>query len=490
MPTRIWEFALGGALSILIARTSEEPVSPENERMRVSRGCSPGWRHSLALAFVVMTYDRATPYPGIAAAVPALAASALHLGGTCRPRSAITRALSPAPLRWLGRLSYAWYLWHWPLVGLGAVLWPDIGVGGRLALSVAALALAWTTHHLIEQPAREGRFSRLPASWLAPLALLASVSVALVAHGALRIAERQVARPEQQRLADAREDHMQHQCWATGADAPAGACEFGDTRSAVTIALLGDSHAEHWLGALDRAGREHGWKIVVMVKGGCPVADLPELPHARLKRPYDDCTRFREAMMRRILAMRPSAVILSSWDHYVSPDGSSADWQVTPAMWLEGLHRTYARLTDEGLRVAVIRGTPRTWFNVPACLSRMAARLPFAGDCSYDLGRSLNGAASTAQIEAARGLPIRFVDMNDQICATTPCDVVRGGLVVFTDDNHLTASFSRSLAPVLGQRLAVALGWESDAARALVAGGSLSSRAAAILSASPDRRLR
>jgi hypothetical protein len=52
---------------------------------------------------------------------------------------------------------------------------------------------------------------------------------------------------------------------------------------------------------------------------------------------------------------------------------------------------------------------------------------------------------------------VRFVDMNDQICATPRCGVVRSGVVVFTDDNHLTASFSRSVAPVLGPRVAQAV---------------------------------
>jgi hypothetical protein len=47
--------------------------------------------------------------------------------------------------------------------------------------------------------------------------------------------------------------------------------------------------------------------------------------------------------------------------------------------------------------------------------------------------------------------------MNDQICDTPRCGVVRNGAIVFTDDNHLTASFSRSIAPVLGQRIARAM---------------------------------
>jgi hypothetical protein len=56
-----------------------------------------------------------------------------------------------------------------------------------------------------------------------------------------------------------------------------------------------------------------------------------------------------------------------------------------------------------------------------------------------------------------RELPVRIVDMNDQLCSTPRCAVVRIGVVVFTDDNHLTASFSRSVAQVVGERIAKAM---------------------------------
>jgi hypothetical protein len=35
--------------------------------------------------------------------------------------------------------------------------------------------------------------------------------------------------------------------------------------------------------------------------------------------------------------------------------------------------------------------------------------------------------------------------------------VTRGKTIIFTDDNHLTASFSKSMAPVLGSRLEAAM---------------------------------
>ncbi|MDQ2667804.1 MAG: acyltransferase [Gemmatimonadota bacterium] len=447
LSTRIWEFALGALVAILLG---------DDETLGAAAGTGLQFAGLVAIGCGVVAYDRATPYPGIAALAPALGAVALLVGGARAPEGIVTRALSARWLQWLGRMSYAWYLWHWPLVGVGGTLDPRLGVAGKLAWSAAALVLAWVTYHAIERPARDGRL-RIPTHWLPLASLGASAVVALVAQGALRVAERDVARPDQRAFAAAREDHMTHDCWATTVDEPKGACEFGDINSSTTIALLGDSHAEHWLGGLDRAGRANGWKIVAMVKGGCPVADMPTYMHLRLKRYYTECTRYREAMVQRIIAQRPSAIILSSWDHYIPADGVDADWQVTPEMWRTGLRRTYERLVATGIPVVVIRGTPRTWFDVPACLSRRAASLPMAGECTYERSRSLSPVALRAQNDAARGLPIRFVDMNDAICSTPRCSVVRNGVVVFTDDNHLTASFSKSVARLLGQRVAQAM---------------------------------
>lgn len=82
----------------------------------------------------------------------------------------------------------------------------------------------------------------------------------------------------------------------------------------------------------------------------------------------------------------------------------------------------------------------------------------FAGPCEYDLASSLIPEAVAAQNAAARGLGVRFVDMNDQVCWSTPCQVARNGVVVFTDDNHLTVNFSRSVAGIFGQRVANAAG--------------------------------
>jgi len=397
MPTRIWEFGLGAVVALRITALPESSARA-------------GWGIAqvvglLAIGIPALTYDRVTPYPGVAAVWPALGAAALVVTGAVATGSAVSRALAARPLRWLGRLSYGWYLWHWPLVGIGAVVNPHIGIVGKLLWSALALALAWLTYEYLERGARDGALARIPEHWVMPTALVASCALALVSSLALGAATRTMWTEPQRRFALARVDRMDHDCWATTIDEPRGACEFGDTRSTTVIALLGDSHAEHWLGALDRVGRERGWKIVAMVKGGCPVADVPKLVNARFKRFYHECTRYREAMLQRIVAMRPAAVILSSWDHYVPSNGTGEDWQVTPQMWYAGLRRTYVRLTRAGITTVAIRGTPRAWQDVPACLSRRAARVPFARACEYDRAASLAPEAVQAQTNAAAGLP-------------------------------------------------------------------------------------
>lgn len=448
MPTRVWEFALGGTLALVMnSRTANG----------LKRWIWLQFAALVAIAFAVITYDRSTPYPGFAALVPALATIALLVGGQYAPTSWISRVLSAAPFRWLGALSYAWYLWHWPLVGLAGVLNPSIGVWGKLLWCVGALALSWLTLRFVEQPARQGKLSALPAGRLAVGTFAATVVAVMLAHGALVVAERRMKDPVQQQFAAARESRVDHGCWASGSTSNR-TCEFGDVGSKTTVVLFGDSHAEHWFGAMDRIGKERHWKVVLMVMGGCPVAELPDLKRSGIKSYYHACTRFREAAMQRIVAMKPAAAVLSSFDHYVSGSGEASEWKMSPEAWETGLRNTYSRLSAAGIPVVAVRGTPRTGFSVPGCLSRREAHLMFAKSCEYDLATSLIPAAVAAQTSAARGLGVQFVDMNDQLCSTTPCKVMRDGIVVFTDDNHLTYEFSRSVGPVFGARIVAAAG--------------------------------
>jgi peptidoglycan/LPS O-acetylase OafA/YrhL len=464
-PARAWEFVAGALLALTLPAGSNGAEEVRGER---GRGW---WLQGGGLALLVaaaLHYDRSTPYPGTAALLPVLGTAAVIAGGIHGRGALGAHRPSVRALRWFGQLSYSWYLWHWPVVVTGALLVPTVGVWGRLALTAASLAPAWLTYRWVERPLREQRgeyAARVP--WLPAAAVAGSLTLTLGASAMRGSAERHVERADQRAFAAARIDRMSHDCWATPATRAASGCTFGDPNGTATVALFGDSHAEHWLAALDRLGRERGWRVVLMVKGGCPVADAPELVGARSNRHGRECARYREAAVRRLIALKPDVAVLSSYDEYVTRDAEPSsdrapDRRISPTAWGRGLRRTYARLAGAGVPVVAIRGTPYPGFDVPACLSRRAARLPMADACEYDRDDALHGPARDAQRSAARdvagrGLPVAAIDLADEVCATPRCAVLRDGRVVFTDGNHLAASFTRAAASALGARLDAAL---------------------------------
>ena len=86
--------------------------------------------------------------------------------------------LSIAPLRWIGRISYGLYLWHWPVY----VLMTDVTTGlsggtllvARLAATVGA---ATTSFYLVERPVRRYRWK----GWPFTMATVSAVGVTAVA---------------------------------------------------------------------------------------------------------------------------------------------------------------------------------------------------------------------------------------------------------------------------------------------------------------------
>jgi peptidoglycan/LPS O-acetylase OafA/YrhL len=115
----------------------------------------------------------------------ALAAAAVVASVAAVPDSPLARFLSLPPLRYVGRISYGVYLWHWPLFLVLTAARTHVGGGAPLLLLRFAVtfAVATASFHLFEQPVRTGRF-RLPAPRLiAPtaIALVAAVVVATTA---------------------------------------------------------------------------------------------------------------------------------------------------------------------------------------------------------------------------------------------------------------------------------------------------------------------
>ncbi|HEX4431750.1 MAG TPA: acyltransferase, partial [Frankiaceae bacterium] len=185
LPSRAWELAFGGLLAL-----AGSPL------VRLPRPAAAllGWAGLAAIVWSVFSYGGATAFPGWAATVPVLGAAALIASGTRSggaARHGPTGLLGTKPLQSLGRVSYSWYLWHWPALVLGAVLLGD-GVATRIAMVALSLGLAYLTQRLVEDPVRRARgLLRAPrATITAGVAL--SAAAALIGVFAIQSAPRPV----------------------------------------------------------------------------------------------------------------------------------------------------------------------------------------------------------------------------------------------------------------------------------------------------------
>jgi peptidoglycan/LPS O-acetylase OafA/YrhL len=134
-----------------------------------------------AVLWTVVSPNDALAYRG-GFLLAALATTAVLLSVVCSQRSVLARCLSVAPLRYVGRISYGLYLWHFPLF-----LYVDharTGLDGYSLFAVRlilTLAVASCSFYLVERPIRQGTFMRgWRAFALTPVAVVGT-AIALVA---------------------------------------------------------------------------------------------------------------------------------------------------------------------------------------------------------------------------------------------------------------------------------------------------------------------
>jgi len=81
----------------------------------------------------------------------AMTSGVLVWGAANSPSHLLTRALELHPLRWLGKISYGLYLWHWLLLKATSFYWL-VGEWDPWARFVVALGVAALSFYLVEQP--------------------------------------------------------------------------------------------------------------------------------------------------------------------------------------------------------------------------------------------------------------------------------------------------------------------------------------------------
>src|SRR5215217_6727615 len=168
LPTRAWELAAGGLVALSASTL---------RRLPGVAAATLGWLGLEAIAWSITRFSAATPFPGAAALFPVGGTAA----GFAAPRLGPGRVLGWRPLQAAGKLSYSWYLWHWPLLILAPVVAGHaLRLGQRLGLAAASGLLALATVKLVEDPVRfSPRLRARPSRSLALGAGLTAVTTAV-----------------------------------------------------------------------------------------------------------------------------------------------------------------------------------------------------------------------------------------------------------------------------------------------------------------------
>ncbi len=135
-----------------------------------------------AITLWVLTTSTSTfPYSGGFFLI-GLSVASVILAAVAAPRSIVPRLLSWSPVRYVGRISYGLYIWHWPIF-----IWLDHARTGLYGYELFAVRVAVTfavsvvSFHLVERPIRMGTFVSQWRAWLVVPAGVGAVLVAVIA---------------------------------------------------------------------------------------------------------------------------------------------------------------------------------------------------------------------------------------------------------------------------------------------------------------------
>ncbi|MBK0422258.1 acyltransferase [Leucobacter sp. CSA2] len=471
--TRGWEFAVGGIAALFPA-------------LKLGRILHAGlsWAALAAILLSALLLGAGSPFPGSIALIPVVATAILLVVGDTDAGLSPQRLMHPRFVQLTGDLSYSIYLWHWPLIVMAPALFHAPLNNWQTALFVvpATAVLAWLTKKYVEDPIRRGpgalqstrvTFSLLAIAMIAMLTVVVTQSQAVAAQ----IREQQAAIEEQ--LAGGK----QHRCLGAGAilndcekpfewtatinpataqaDEPwlwfsgktgkphcsqknaangtERSCDFpGKTKNVIVI---GDSHAEHVFAPIQRVAAEHDWRLRLESRSGCQIAPDPDR-NGGLNADQTRCLEWGKQLVDRVVSDRSiDAVIVGL---RTSP-GYDSGAKLGPAM--------LTQLKESGKQVIVLGDVPVVGVPTangsqqtgPACLTIAG---PQDDACRWKDQRPSDWLTSAAK---SQQLPV--IEPRKMVCPGGTCHLIEGGLVTYTDDNHLTGAYSTSLAPWFAREL-------------------------------------
>ncbi len=462
---RAWEFSLGALLALTIPYL----------RVPATLRLMMGWAGVLAILSCGVILQVSRVFPGYAALWPTVAAVFVIVAGTSGSRFGVDRLLASRPMVYLGGISYGIYLWHFPILTFCrqyAEPHPITHKAGAVIL-LASIGLAALSTRFIESRVREPRGSVAPrgrpfafgAACLAPIVVGLGLWSAWFLHikhphpmaDALRRLDypgalaRNVEFKYQGRshvevvpgplqVAEDREMLDFPGCENRPEATEPGLCRVAGTEQEFTIAVVGGSHSAQWLPALEEIARSAGWQVITYTKSDCPFY----FGRVEAAKEVSSCREWNANVLRKVVDLHPDAVFMTSTRY----DDSTED-EFVP----EGYINAWQQLAAANIKVVALRDNPDFEFDVSACVEIHG---PDSPHCSLPRRQMLEVPSPTDTLPN-RPANVRFIDLSDYFCDRTTCPPVIGNVLIYRHMNHITATYARSLTPVLQNELTRAL---------------------------------
>ncbi len=452
---RIWELCLGSAVALLERRGWTPGASVRS---------SLAWLGTAAIALTFVLFDaQAIAFPGIYAALPTLGAAFYILAGINARGAAL-----PIPLRLgsalipvaIGKLSYALYLWHWPVFELYQTYFGSWTKFDRAMALCVTFLLSIANHVLVENPIR---FSK----WLSPRPLQslgAALAVTLLIVLSAETVERWVGTQyivfpsgaifDPLKLKEARKAARAGGCHLSYEATEYKTCIFGRRDSTRRMFLIGDSHATQWFPAVELFAKDQGFALYGRAKSACITAPVTVFNKV-LGRAYRECDVWRERLLAEIERVKPELVLIGLISQY-SPLRPGTDEPLTGEERLAALadaeRKMVERIVATGARVGLFADTPALPESPLHCLFAHKGHL---WRCRWPADKALprNG-FPWAFKQGALPRGVLVLDFSDQICWDGFCHAANDDQVIMRDKSHIAPDFSASLSELLAQRLA------------------------------------
>ena len=489
LPTRAWQLALGGLVALTAASW---------RRLPLGAAVFIGWAGLGLILLACIWLGPDTLYPGTAALLPTVGAMLVIGAGCAVADQGCGRALAVSPMRAIGRVSYSWYLWHWPvLIFAPLIVGHALGITGRLTAALISLGLAALTLRFVENPLRfspairgsawrslglgagatavavcvaaallvvvptpigRGTPAVPPAFTLtsAPQGsdigrydaaverAFAQVQAAVTASADLRAVPSNLQPPIAEAAAEIHEVYSQG-CLRNAWEVAQPDCASGDTVSDTTITVVGDSNSAMWAPAFRKVAVHRGWRLEMATKAGCPLLDLPTMS-AQLHREYTECVQWRDVIMNRLQTEPPELIAVSMWRNYGLGFDSAQSLTPYDAAWIDAVTRLVKQLRATGATVLLLGPVPDPRSVVPTCLS---GHLDDATACAPVRSAAVDQSGIAAEDAATTAGGGHYADLTELFCTADRCPVIVGNTLVFFDRYHLTLEYSRALAPAM-----------------------------------------